>query len=561
MARGRLFGIAQAALSLVCVQAGSQVASAQSVLNLKGASSGVLGITLTAPPSAASGGATVALPGVAIGGLVSVAPTSVNLSRNGATVITPSGNVLGLATISSGSAQVSGNGAIVVTPGASVANLANVTSATVSASSKGLIVSTPGISVANLATVGQATVGLSGSGATVALPTVNVAGISVAATPLNVNLSGGPLIGLPAVSVGVGSALSLNLPGGSIGDILNQTNSTTQMFSNIGSAQAMAPVEQMLNGFAFGDDAGAGGGGCAAAGALTPLAGTNVWMWNASTVQSTSHEGFRVRSSDGNECGSSTMPAHTQQTAQLPGFMFDASSALGLAPGTFRMGFSGGTTETDTQVKASAALRDAGINQASALQLKSWSLGTFSLLTGKNWYAGSAVGASWGEAESMNYVTGSSSDYSTTGLVAAGFVGTIVPLTETMRFDLRATLSHQRTVGDAHTDSLGIVYGDHTIQSTDASVSGRLFGVFRDGDLTIRPFVQAGVVHHLAYDNNLTIDGIGYQLLEADTTVFVATGVDFELARALQFSLGVRHEANSDLESWAGRVGLTYRFN
>ncbi len=560
MARGRLFGIVQAGVSLACVAAGSHGALAQSVFNLTGTSSGLLGITLTAPPTNSSGGATVALPGIAISGLVSVAPTSVNVSRSGANVVTPGANVLGLTSISPGSVAISGGGAVVVTPSVSVANLANVTSATVSASASGIAVVTPGISVAGIASVGQATVGLSGAGATVALPAVNALGISVAATPLNVNLSGGPLVELPAVSVAVGNIASLNLPGGGLGDIINQTNSTTQMFSNIGSAQTMAPVEQMLNGFAFGDDPSAGG--CAAASAMTQLAGTKVWMWNASTVQSMTHEGYRIRSSDGNDCGTSTsMPVQTQETAQLPGFMFDASSAFGLAPGSFRVGFSGGTTETETQVKASAALRDAGINQASTLQLKSWSLGTFSLLTGKNWYAGSAVGATWGEADSMNFVTGSASDYSTTGLVAAGFVGTIVTLSETTRFDLRATLSHQRTVGEAHTDSLGIVYGDHTIQSTDASLSARLFGVFRDGDLTIRPFVQAGVIHHLAYDNALTIDGIGYKLLEADTTVFTAAGVDFELARALQFSLGVRHETNSDLESWAGRIGFTYRFN
>ena len=560
MARGRLFGIVQAAASLACIQAGSHGAWAQSVLNLGGTTSGLLGITLTSPPKSASGGATVALPGIAVGGLVSVAPTSVNLSRSGATVITPGASLLGVASVSSGSAHLSGSGAVVVTPGASVANLANVTSATVSASGSGLAVVTPGVSLTGVASIGQGTIAVSGSGASVALPSINALGISVEATPLNVNLAGGPLLEVPSISIGVGGLVSLNLPGGGLGEILNQTNTTAQTFAAIGSAQAMGPVEMMLNSFAFGDDPSAGG--CAAAGALTPLAGTKVWMWNASTVQSTSHDGYRVRGGDGDDCGSSmSMPVHTQETAQLPGFMFDASSALGLAPGTFRMGFSGGTTDTDTQVKASAALRDAGLSKASSLQLKSWSLGTFSLLTGKNWYAGSAIGALWGDAESVNFVAGSVSDHTTTGLVAAGFAGTIVPLNETTRFDLRATLSHQRTVGEAHTDSLGIVYGDHAIQSTDATLAGRLFGVFRDGDLAIRPFVQAGVIHHLAYDNTLTIDGIGYQLLEADTTVFAATGVDFELARALQFSLGVRHETNSDLESWAGRVGLTYRFN
>lgn len=564
MARGRPFAIFQATVVLVCVAAGPNVASGQSVFDLTGGTNtDLLGISLhgvTGLTGGGSGGATVVLPGVTLGGIGTIAPASLDLSRGGASVVTPGVSIAGITTISPGSLGVSGSGVAVVTPGIGVANLAAVTPASVSIAGKGISVATPGISVTGIASVGVATVALSRTGASVALPTLDIAGIGVSAAPLNLNLAGGPLLEVPGVSVGLGGLGSLTLPGGGgIGDILNQATASTQMLANIGSAEAMAPVEQLLNGFAFGDAA-SPEGGCGNAGTLTPLAGSNVWMWNASTIRSRDHDGYRVSGADGADCGS-TLPLHTQETARLPGFMWDATSAFGLQTGKLHMGFSGGAAETDTQVKASAALRDAGISRAGSLQLKSWSAGAFSLLTMKHWYAGSAIGGAWGQAESQNFVVGSASDYDTTTYVAAGFLGTIVPVTETLRFDLRATLSYQRTIGDSHIDTLGLVYGDHTIQSADAALSGRLFGVFRHGDVVIRPFVQAGVTQHLSYDNQLTIDGVAYALHEADTSIFTASGVDFEIAKTVQFSVGVRHEASEDTESWAGRIGFSARFN
>ena len=560
MARGRPFAIFQAAAVLVCVAAGSSGAVGQSGLGLTGGTSiNLLGVSLSGA-GGSSGGATVVLPGIALGGLGTIAPTSIDLSRGAASVVTPGVSIPGITTISPGSLGVSGSGVTVVTPGISVANIAAVTPASAGVSRNGISVATPGVTVAGLASVGQATVGLSSAGVSVALPNMNVVGISVSATPLNVNLAGGTLLEVPAVAVGLGGLGSLTLPGGGgIGDILNQSTASTQMLANIGSAEAMAPVEQLLNGFAFGDAASLEGG-CGNAGALTPLAGTNVWMWNASTIRSRDHDGYRVHSADGADCGS-TLPLHTQETARLPGFMWDASSAFGLKAGKLHMGFSGGATETDTQVKASAALKDAGFSRAGSLQLKSWSAGAFSLLTMKHWYAGSAIGGAWGQAESKNFVVGSASDYDTNTYVAAGFLGTIVPVSETLRFDLRATLSYQRTIGDSHVDTRGLAYGDHTIQSADAALSGRLFGVFRHGDVVIRPFVQAGITQHLSYDNQLTIDGVAYALHEADTSIFAASGVDFEIAKTLQFSVGVRHEASQDFESWAGRIGFSARLN
>src|SRR5262249_33966155 len=134
-------------------------------------------------------------------------------------------------------------------------------------------------------------------------------------------------------------------------------------------------------------------------------------------------------------------------------------------------------------------------------------------------------------------------------------------LTDTMRLDLRSTLTYQRTVGEAHADSLGIVYGDHTMEATNATFSGRLFAVFRQGELTMRPFVQAGLTHYLQYDNRLNIDSVAFRFQEADTSVFVAAGLDLEISSSLQLTVGVRQDHSADLDSIAGRLGFMVRLN
>jgi outer membrane autotransporter protein len=146
-------------------------------------------------------------------------------------------------------------------------------------------------------------------------------------------------------------------------------------------------------------------------------------------------------------------------------------------------------------------------------------------------------------------------------MVVAGFVGSIVPLTETVRFDLRGTLAYQRTVGEAHADSLGIVYGDHVIEAADAILAARLLGVYQSGDWTIRPFLQAGVTHHLRYNNQLEISDVAFRLHEADTSVFAAAGLDFEINKALQLSVGLRQDYSDDYESVTGRLGFSARLN
>ena len=496
------------------------------------------------------------LPGVNVArDLVSVSKSSVNLNKEGLKADLPSVNAAGgLISVSKSALSLDNKGLNANLPGVSVADTIAISGSSITLNKEGLKADLPSASIADAITVSKSSVGLGKEGLKAELPAVS-AGDAVSLPPalLTVNDKSASTK-LPNITVGGKSLWSL--PGG---DVINHVSPITQLFANMGSAEAFASVDQLLNGLAFGNDAPSA---CAAVAASTlgPLPPADISVWNALAVNRTDHDGYRISGENGASCGS-TLPFQTMERTQLPGVLWDASSAFGFKKGTFHMGFSGGATESDTQIKATAALRDAGIAQAGSNRLRSWSISSFSLLTMDKWYAGSAFGNAWGRTESQNFVLGSDSDYDTSTFVAAGFVGTIIPLTETARFDVRGTLSYQRTVGEAHADSLGLVYSDHTIAAADAMLSARLFGVFRHDGMTIRPFIQAGITHHLSYNNYLEIDGVAFTMQESDTTIFTATGLDFEIDRTLQFSVGVRHEQSPDSESVTGRFGLSLRLN
>jgi hypothetical protein len=596
MARGRPVVIIQAAFALACIAiAGPGVAVAQTGLDLPGItisqpSLGTLRISAPAPAVSVNGeGAAVVLPGLSLSKTAVLPAASVDLNRSGMTAVLPGATISGAAAVTPTSLNVTGSSATVVLAGATVSRLATVTPTSLNATPRGTTMvlsgaTVPGVAtvtptslnvtpsgttvvlsgatVSGVATVTPASLRFTGTSASVALPNAELAGLSVAPTPLSANLAGqGPLLELPVVAVSAPGQQTLMLLDKSLlGDVASQISPITQLFAGIGVAETLAPLEHLLSGLAFGDVASSECAGLTSSAVALPPA-SDISTWNAFSTETTEHEGFRVNGSQAAAACGPTLPFQTVRRAHLPGAVWDASSALGLKRGTLHVGFSGGASEMDTLVKSSATLRDAGFAQGGSARMTSWSVGGFSVLTADNWYAGSAVGSTWGRTESRNFVLGSASDYDTSAFVVAGFLGTVLPLTDDMRFDLRGTLTYQRTVGDAHSDSLGLAYGEHTIEAANAILSGRLFGVFRHGDLTIRPFMQAGVTRHLSYANELEIGGVGFALEEADVSIFAATGLDFEIDKALQLSVGVRHDWSQDHDSLTGRIGFSARLN
>ncbi len=541
MARGRVIGILTAIMP-ACAVAGADVAVGQSGFGLPG---------IALPPVSAAG--------------INLSSTSVGVSGGAASVALPGVTVLGMTSVTSATVNLSRSGASATLPGVTVSNIASVTPATANLSGGTAAVALPGVSVAGVASVTSATVNLSGAGASVVLPGVNVAGVA-SVTPTAINLSdGGVAVALPGVDLGNGAVVldlptvGLPPPSGGLGDLINQTVGTTQLFAGMGSAQVLMPFEQSLDALAFGD---AMSSGCAYAASahLAPQPSNEVWAWNSASIGAAEHDGYQVSAADGNDC-SAAQPFSSTESSAAPGALWDASSMFGLRKGTLHFGFTAGATETETEIRGSSISFSQGAGQTGAARFTSTSIGAYSLLTSGNWYAGTAVGRSWGRSESQDFVLGSASEYDTFAFVAAGILGRIVPIDKNVRLDLRGTLGYQRTVGEAHVDSLGIAYGDHTIETASGTISGRLFGVFRQGGMTLRPYLQAGITQRFHYDNELEIDGIAFELEEADTSVFAATGLDFQLDRSLQFSAGVRHEQSEDFDNLTARFGIIWRLN
>ena len=380
------------------------------------------------------------------------------------------------------------------------------------------------------------------------------------------------LINLPGITIVLPDLPAVNALGaGVLGVVLDQVSWVSQTLSNTANQALLAPVQQVLDNLVSGGGPGAasssGGpsgsstGGGANGMAALPL--SNLWMWNAAIFGTSNHGGYQFRAGSGdNVITGTTLEVRTNQRSDMPGVLWDASTHVGLRPGTLHFGVNGGIAESDLDVRANGALRSLGITQAGVGNLKSWAAGGFALLTTRAWYTGAAAGGSWGRAETENFVTGARSDYDGSSFTSALFAGTILPvLSDDVRLDLRATLGYQRTVGDAHSDTAGIIYGDHVVETFDGSLSARLFAVARLPSFTLRPYVQAGVVHRFHYLNELRIQGIDFSFDDADTSAFFAGGLDFDINGALQLSAGVRYDRSTDYDSLAGRIGLLLKLN
>jgi hypothetical protein len=358
---------------------------------------------------------------------------------------------------------------------------------------------------------------------------------------------------------------------GVLGVVLDQVSSVSQALSNTANQALLSPVQQILDNLLAGGGAasssspngpsGASPGGGVSGMAALPL--SNLWMWNAVIFGTSNHGGYQFRAGSGdNVITGTTLEMRTNQRSEMPGLLWDASTLVGLRPGTLHFGVNGGIAESDLDVRANSTLRSLGITQAGVGNLKSWSAGGFALLTTRAWYTGAAAGGSWGRAETENFVTSARSNYDGSSFTSSLFAGTILPImSDDVRLDLRATLGYQRTVGEAHDDTVGITYGDHTVETFDGSLSARLFGVMRMPSLTLRPYVQAGVVHRFHYLNELQIQGVDFSFDDADTSVFVAGGLDFDINSTLQLSVGVRHDRSADYDSLAGRLGVLLKLN
>ena len=403
-------------------------------------------------------------------------------------------------------------------------------------------------------------------GPTVRLPALALPNISFLDTkglPPNLSLPAGDrllLINLPGISIvgpnlpvvsGLGNSL-LNL-------LLNQVSGVNQLLSNTVSLNLLGPIDQIINGLTLGDGPTTNSPSASNNGSvsLVALPLSNLWTWNAVTFGSGNHGGYSYQASYGNSVVTgSTLPIHSSDWSMMPGILLDASPLVGLKRGAFHVGISAGVSESQLDIRGDSTLRSLGITDAGSASIRAWSLGGFALLTTRTWYAGAAAGGSWGEAQTENTVLGAKSDFDGSSLTSSLFMGSIVPLPQDLRLDVRGTLGYHRTQGDAHHDTLDIAYGEHVLEHLSGTLSARLFTVIPAGTYTLRPYVQAGVTHRFYYANDVNIQGVDFSFEDADTSLFAAGGIDLEISEWLQLSAGIRQDHSPDYDYLSGRFGV-----
>jgi outer membrane autotransporter protein len=269
-----------------------------------------------------------------------------------------------------------------------------------------------------------------------------------------------------------------------------------------------------------------------------------------------SHDGYEV-STDFNPSAGYSPEFEEDNYGLTLGTRFDGSEVFGTAKGSVTLGVLANYTHTDVDVGASGL---PGPLPSGSANIDSWSLGGYGLVTDGRRYGLLTIVGTIGSPETDNALLGATADYNTYGFAASAMSGVLVPVGDA-KLDLRGGFNYITSQGDDYTDSIGSRYEDARMEEFSGTISARLFSVVRLEDYNIRPFVQAGLNHRFHYENEVTIDSVGFAFDDADTSVFGRAGIDFDLSQSMQGYLAVRGDASEDFSAIAAQVGVTFKLD
>lgn len=280
---------------------------------------------------------------------------------------------------------------------------------------------------------------------------------------------------------------------------------------------------------------------------------TPISMFLISGVNKLSHDGY------GMTMGGTPFGRTAEYDELDAGFTFglrlDGSKSLGLAPNTLTFGVFGNYTRTDIDLGAMA-----GYPKSGKVDVDSWSVGGYGLLTDGWKYGMVTVSGTFGSPNTEDFVYGSTSEFKTVGISTSAATGVLIPVGGA-KLDLRGGLTYITVSGDDHTDSLGLHYTDAKLEDLSGSVSARLFGVMRTDGGVLRPFVQGGLNQRFHYKSEVSVEGTPFTFNDGDTTLFARAGVDFDLSRSTQAYISVRGDQGEDVQAISGQVGMTIKLD
>ncbi len=297
-------------------------------------------------------------------------------------------------------------------------------------------------------------------------------------------------------------------------------------------------------------------------GGLSPIvaagAGSTSSLFMVSGYKALSHDGFSVSSSFAPASGKT--PSFDEDNYGLTvGTRFDGSEFFGAPERSVTLGLVGNYTRTDITVDAPAAFPE--FSKGGSAKVDSWSVGGYGLVTDGRTYGLLTVTGTYGSPETNSAVVPVSAEFDSFGVSTSAMAGVLVPVGDSTKLDLRGGLNYIRATSDDYRDSLGTLYTDGRMEEFSGSVSARLFTVIQGDAYNLRPFVQGGLTHRFSYENELKINSESFEFDDADTSVFVRAGVDFNIGDATQAYLAVRGDGSEDFVAIAAQVGVTFKLD
>jgi outer membrane autotransporter protein len=303
---------------------------------------------------------------------------------------------------------------------------------------------------------------------------------------------------------------------------------------------------------------GPGGGALVNAPLIAGTPGQELSMFAVSGVTRLSHEGYR--SSSSLPGGNGMTPEFDETDVGLTlGVRWDASRHFDLDKGNLTFGVIANYTHTDIDLGTNDVLSEF-FDRTGSVDVDSWSLGTYGLITDGRKYGLLTVTGTFGAPQTENYVFGSTADYDTAGVAVSAMSGVLVPMGATT-LDLRGGFNFIHASADDYTDSAGLRFSDAELEEISGTVSARLFRLVKLEDGSFRPFIQSGLTQRLHYSNEVDVEGVTFSFDDADTTVFARAGVDFDIDSFLQAYVAVRGDASESMEAIAAQVGLTFKLD
>ena len=280
-------------------------------------------------------------------------------------------------------------------------------------------------------------------------------------------------------------------------------------------------------------------------------------MFMVSGVTRLSHDGFSASSPI---TANGRTPDFDETDVGLTlGLRMDTSKGFGLAPGTLTFGLFGNYTRTDIDLGTTpdfAALYP----KMGSVDVDSWSVGGYSLITDGSKYGLLTVSATFGSPDTKSAINGATAEFNTLGISTSAMLGVIVPAGPA-KLDLRGGLTYITVSSDDYVDSANVHFTDGKTEELSGAISARLFGIVPTENGSFRPFIQGGVSQRLHYKNELTVDGTQFSFDDGGTTVFARAGLDFDVSRSLQAYLSVRGDKSEDMEALAAQVGFTFKLD